>query len=153
MILDRESETDFQILTSMLSMACRILTENLYSARMGSLGVADMYKLFGIPNCNTVKSARTYLEEKQIPFEFVDFKKYTPTDKDIKNWAKDFGGLPVNKSGLTYKKHKDVFESLNDEQKLKFIQKNTSMIKRPILWDDKKVLAFGFSPELYSKIK
>ncbi|MBL7557291.1 MAG: Spx/MgsR family RNA polymerase-binding regulatory protein [Bdellovibrionaceae bacterium] len=111
-----------------------------------------MYKLYGIANCNTVKNARNFLEKKKISFEFIDFKKYTPTDKDIKAWANVFGGLPVNKSGLTYKKHKDTFEKLSEAQKLKFIQENTSMIKRPILLNKDKILAFGFSEEMYSDV-
>lgn len=111
-----------------------------------------MYKLYGIANCNTVKNARTYLENKKISFEFVDFKKYTPTDKDIKAWSDVFGGLPVNKSGLTYKKHKEAYEKLTESQKLKFIQQNTSMIKRPILSNKDQILAFGFNEEMYSDI-
>jgi arsenate reductase len=111
-----------------------------------------MYKLYGIPNCNTVKNARTYLEKKKIPFEFIDFKKYTPTENDIKIWSKEFGDLPVNKSGLTYKKHKDVYEKLTEVAKVKFIQENTSMIKRPILTNKTRVLAFGFSEDLYSDV-
>lgn len=111
-----------------------------------------MYKLYGIANCKTVKNARNFLEKKKISFEFIDFKKYTPTDKDIKAWANVFGGLPVNKSGLTYKKHKDTFEKLSEAQKLKFIQENTSMIKRPILLNKDKILAFGFSEEMYSDV-
>lgn len=111
-----------------------------------------MYKLYGIPNCGTVKNAREFLETKRVSFEFIDFKKHAPTEKDLKNWAKDFGGWPVNKAGLTYKKHKDVFEALTDEAKLKFLQENTSMIKRPILCDTNKVLAFGFNEKTYTDL-
>jgi len=111
-----------------------------------------MYKLYGISNCTTVKNARTYLEKKKVSFEFVDFKKYTPTDSDIKSWSDVFGGLPVNKAGLTYKKHKETFEKLSDSQKIKFIQQNTSMIKRPILSHKDKILAFGFNEEMYSDV-
>lgn len=111
-----------------------------------------MYKLYGIANCNTVKNARTYLEKKKISFEFFDFKKYRPTESDIKQWSQKFGGLPVNKSGLTYKKHKDVYEKLNEAAKLKFIQDNTSMIKRPILMNKTQVLAFGFNEDIYAEL-
>ena len=34
-----------------------------------------MYKIYGIPNCDTVKKARTFLEKKNVELEFVDFKK------------------------------------------------------------------------------
>lgn len=108
-----------------------------------------MYKLFGIPNCDTVKKARTFLEKKKVDFEFVDFKKYTPTSEDIERWGHVFGGLPVNSKGLTYKKHKAEFESISRKAQVQFIQKNTSMIKRPILEKGGNVVAFGFDEDQY----
>lgn len=108
-----------------------------------------MYRLFGIPNCDTVKKARTFLEKKKIDVEFIDFKKYTPTSEDIERWGKAFGGIPVNNKGVTYKKHKDVFEGLSSSKQVEFIQKNTSMIKRPILEKGNKVIAFGFDEDQY----
>lgn len=106
-------------------------------------------KLYGIPNCDTVKKARTYLEGKKIAFEFVDFKKTAPTAEDISRWEKAFGDLPVNKAGQTYKKHRDAYEKLSPKEKVKFIMANSSMIKRPILEENGKVLAFGFKEEEY----
>ena len=88
-------------------------------------------KLYGIPNCDTVKTARTFLEKKKIEFEFIDFKKTPPTHDDITRWSKVFGDLPVNKSGLTYKKHKDLYEELAEKEKISFLCSNSSMIKRP----------------------
>ncbi len=111
-----------------------------------------MYKLFGIPNCDTVKKARTFLEKKKVETEFVDFKKYKPTTEDIERWSKVFGGLPVNIKGVTYKKHKAEFEALAPKAQIKFIQENTSMIKRPILEKNSKVLAFGFDEANYKEI-
>lgn len=111
-----------------------------------------MYKLFGIPNCDTVKKARTFLEKKKVDVEFVDFKKYIPTADDIERWGKAFGGIPVNNKGVTYKKHKEEFESLSPKAQVQFIQKNTSMIKRPILEKGNKVLAFGFIEDEYKEI-
>ncbi|MDR2196152.1 MAG: arsenate reductase, partial [Gallionellaceae bacterium] len=32
-------------------------------------------KLYGIPNCDTVKKARTFLAAHNIAYEFHDFKK------------------------------------------------------------------------------
>ena len=53
---------------------------------------------------------------------------------------------------LDCKKHKDQFEKLSEQDKIKFIQDNTSMIKRPILENNGKVLAFGFDEEQFKKI-
>lgn len=110
-----------------------------------------MYKMFGIPNCETVKKARTYLETKKIAYEFVDFKKSAPDTKDIQRWAEKFGELPVNKKGLTYKKYREEFELLSSARKVDFLTEHSSMIKRPILERQGKVLAFGFDEEAYSK--
>ncbi len=111
-----------------------------------------MYKLFGISNCDTVKKARVYLEKKKLEIEFVDFKKVKPTSEDIQRWSKVFGGLPVNTKGVTYKKHKEEFEGLSSKAQIKFIQENTSMIKRPILEKNNEVLAFGFDEASYKEI-
>jgi arsenate reductase len=111
-----------------------------------------MFKIYGIPNCDTVKKARTFLEKHKLESEFIDFKKVKPTADDIERWSKSFGDLPVNKKGVTYKKHKEEFESLEPREQIKFLQENTSMIKRPILESRGKVLYFGFDEEQYKSL-
>lgn len=111
-----------------------------------------MYKIFGIPNCDTVKKARTFLEKKKVNVEFIDFKKYRPTEEDMTRWSRSFGGLPVNAKGTTYKKHKDEYEALSPKAQLTFVQNNTSMIKRPILEKNGEVLAFGFNESEYEDL-
>jgi Spx/MgsR family transcriptional regulator len=116
--------------------------------------MVDMLKLFGIPNCDTVKKARVFLEKEKLSYEFVDFKKDPPTLHELENWTRAFGGLPVNTKGITFKKLKAEFESLSYEDKLSFIQENTSMIKRPVLEREGVVLALGFDEAVYRlKIK
>lgn len=109
-----------------------------------------MKKLFGIPNCDTVKKVRTYLEKKKIAYEFVDFKKQPPTESDIKRWKAFMKTWPVNSKGPTYRKIRDKFESVSDDGKMKLLIENSSAIKRPILEQDGKVQAVGFDPEFYS---
>lgn len=110
-----------------------------------------MYKLFGISSCDTVKKARTFLEKKGVKLEFIDFKKIPPTTENIERWSELFGGLPVNTKGTTYKKFKDTYEALSDKAKLTFLCENPSMIKRPILERNGKVLHLGFDEERYKK--
>jgi len=111
-----------------------------------------MYKLFGIPNCDTVKKARTYLEKNNIDYEFVDFKKSPPTSDLIESWSKKFPGLPVNTKGTTYKKYKEEYEKMTDSKKVAFLCSNPSMIKRPILMKAKTTLSFGFDSDNYDSI-
>lgn len=110
------------------------------------------YKMYGIPHCDTVKKARTFLEKNNVDYEFVDFKKTPPTVEDIKRWEKSFGELPANKKGPTFRKIKDIYEASSYAQKIKLLLENSSAIKRPILEKKDKVIAFGFDEATYKKI-
>ena len=109
--------------------------------------------MYAIPNCDTVKKARLFLDKKKIAYEFVDFKKTPPTKDLIKKWADFMGELPVNKKGTTYKKLKDDFESLTPIKKIDFMIENSSMIKRPVLEKNGKTMAIGFDEEHYAGLK
>ncbi|WP_454784604.1 arsenate reductase family protein [Legionella sp. WA2024007413] len=111
-----------------------------------------MISMFAIPNCDTVKKARTFLENNQIEYEFIDFKKTPPTPTQIKAWGDYLGELPVNKKGSTYRKYKDHYEALSAPEQVEFIIANTSLIKRPILVEHNKTLAIGFSEEHYKEL-
>ncbi|MCK6599246.1 MAG: arsenate reductase family protein [Bdellovibrionaceae bacterium] len=103
-----------------------------------------MYTIYGIKNCSTVKKALDFLNKQNTDFDFVDFKKTPPSLADIKRWTDFLGELPVNKHGLTYRKLREEFEPLSTQEKMEFLVKNNSMIKRPILEKKAKVLYFGF---------
>lgn len=108
-------------------------------------------KMYAIPNCDTVKKARKYLDEQRVEYEFVDFKKNPPSKELIKLLFDFLGELPANKKGLTYKKYKEEYEALTEAKKIEFLIKNSSMIKRPIIEKNGKILAVGFVEEDYSK--
>ena len=111
-----------------------------------------MFKMYGIPNCDTVKKARTFLEKKKLAYEFIDFKKNPPTSADLERWKKVFGDWPLNKKGPTFRKNAEAFEKLTAAKIPGFIIANSSMIKRPILEKNGKVLAFGFDEDVYSSL-
>lgn len=108
-------------------------------------------RLYGISNCDTVKKAIKYLDENAVEFEFVDFKKKSPTKAEIELWAEFYRGLPLNPKSRTFRQVKDEYEKCSYEQKIAFLQTETSLIKRPILMKGKQVLAFGFHQEDYAR--
>lgn len=112
-----------------------------------------MYRIYGIPNCNTVKKALTHLDKNKIAYEFINFKKAPPTQKLIKEWKADFEDWPVNKKGPTFRKIKEAFESGKTADKYKLLVENSSAIKRPILVKGSKAICFGYNEEFYSKLK
>lgn len=111
-----------------------------------------MHKVYGIPNCNTVKKALTHLENSGIAYEFINFKKTPPTEKQIVQWKKAFGDWPVNTKGPTFRKIKEEFEKADASGKKKILVTQTSAIKRPIIEKNGEVLIFGFDQEKYSQL-
>ncbi len=111
-----------------------------------------MISMFAIPNCDTVKKARTFLEKNKIDYAFIDFKKTPPTTAQIEAWSDVTGELPVNKKGTTYRKYKDEYETLDRAGKIEFIIANPSLIKRPVLVQNDKILAVGFNEEQYKEV-
>ncbi len=114
-------------------------------------------KLYGIPNCNTVKKAQDWLKENQVEFEFHDFKKKGITAEKLTEWFNTFGWEKViNKSGLTFKKlsKEEQAEINSPSTAISYLMQNTSAIKRPIVEQNGKAILLGFAAENYeAKLK
>jgi Spx/MgsR family transcriptional regulator len=105
-------------------------------------------KLFGIPNCNTVKKARTWLDEHTIGYEFHDFKKQGVTEDMLSNWLKQVGWQKLlKKTGPTWGQLPDAVKAsiTNDQAALALMLEKPNVIKRPVLVLKEKVLATGFA--------
>jgi arsenate reductase len=110
--------------------------------------------LYGIPNCDTVKKARTYLDGRGIAYAFHDYKKAGVEAADLRRWAKEVGWETLlNKAGTTFKKLPDTDKTNIDEGKaIALMLANPSMIKRPVVEGGQKLLV-GFKPEIYDAEK
>jgi arsenate reductase len=114
-----------------------------------------LYTLYGIPNCDTVKKAKIWLTEKGIEFEFHNFKKDGLAKEKVDSWLnQESYELLINKKGTTYRKlsagEKDALD--NNAAAAELMLANASVIKRPVLELDEKVISVGFSPEVYAGI-
>jgi Spx/MgsR family transcriptional regulator len=113
-------------------------------------------KLYGIPNCGTVKKARTWLEEHEVSYEFYDFKKQGVTEELLSNWLKQIGWQKLlKKTGPTWGQlDAKVKESIKDDSSaLALMLEKPNVIKRPVLENKGKVLATGFNITDYEKLK
>jgi len=62
-------------------------------------------QVYGIPNCDTVKKARSWLTEHGIAFEFHDFKKQGVPPAALDHWLQTLGWESVlNRKGTTWRK-------------------------------------------------
>lgn len=109
-----------------------------------------MFTLYGIPNCDTVKKARTYLDGRGVAYTFHDYKKAGVDAADLQRWAGQVGWeVLLNKAGTTFKKLSDADKTGIDEAKaIALMIANPSMIKRPVV-EGGKTLLVGFKPDIY----
>ena len=110
--------------------------------------------LYGIPNCDTMKKARTWLDSHRVAHEFHDYKKSGIERAKLLEWVKAVGWEPLlNRAGTTFRKLPDAArENITEAKAVKLMLEQPSMIKRPVL-ERGRTLLVGFSPEKYSALK
>ena len=108
-------------------------------------------KVYGIPNCNTVKKALDWLKQNNLPYEFHDYKKEGVTKEKLKEWCDNFGWETVlNKKGTTWRQltEEEKCAVKNQRAAIKLMVEKRSMIKRPVIESEGKLL-IGFDEDEY----
>ena len=90
---------------------------------------------YGIPNCDTVKKARVWLDGQGIAFTFHDYKKEGADPEKLRQWVDAKGWeLLLNRAGTTFKKLPDAAKTdLNADKAIALMVEQPSMIKRPVV--------------------
>jgi arsenate reductase len=112
----------------------------------------NMIKVYGIPNCNTVKKAVTWIKEHNLEYEFHDFKKEGVNADQLKSWSATFGWEQVlNKKGTTWRKLDPAMQAavVDEAAAVNVMLDFPSAIKRPVLVVDEKPVLLGFNEDLY----
>ena len=109
-----------------------------------------MITVYGIPNCDTMKKARKWLDANNLEYEFHDYKKSGVPEKNLKSWVQAAGWEAIlNKRGTTWRKlSDDIKNSIDETSSIQVMLDNPSAIKRPIL-ENGKTLLVGFKEEEY----
>ena len=107
--------------------------------------------LHGIPNCDTVKKARFWLDQNGVAFVFHDYKKAGIDRAHLDQWVAEHGWETVlNRAGTTFRKLPETDRADLDAGKaIALMLAQPSMIKRPVLDLGDRTLV-GFSPERYA---
>lgn len=112
-------------------------------------------KLYGIPNCNTVKKARTWLDERGVSYTFHDFKKQGIDAATLASWLSQTPWEKlVNRAGMTWRGLSEETKSsiIDNASAIKLMVEKTSVIKRPVLIKDDKIVCLGFDETTYGKL-
>jgi arsenate reductase (glutaredoxin) len=109
-----------------------------------------MIKVYGIPNCDTVKKARAWLAEREVPHTFHDFKKQGVPEPRLPHWVAQVGlEKLVNRKGTTWRQLDPAVQAgLTDEASAHgLMARHASVIKRPVVeWGNGDVTV-GFAPD------
>ena len=109
--------------------------------------------LYGIPNCDTVKKARTWLEQAGINYDFHDFRKDGLSKEQVVAWIDELGWETLlNKRSTSWKAlDEDLRSNMDASAALTTILESPTLIKRPLL-DDGKARKVGFKAADYENI-
>lgn len=111
---------------------------------------ADAVTIHGIKNCDTMKKARTWLEQNAVAYEFHDYKTAGIDLATLERWIDQVGWeMLLNRAGTTFRALPDADKKSIDAKKAAaLMQAQPSMIKRPVLRIGDKLIV-GFKPEAY----
>lgn len=109
--------------------------------------------LYGIKNCDTVKKARAWLETHGVAYAFHDYKTAGVTADRLAEWARQVGWEALlNRAGTTFRKLPEADKvGLDEDRALRLMQAQPSLIKRPLIERDGRVVLLGFRAEQYAE--
>ncbi len=104
-----------------------------------------MLRIFGIPNCDTVKKARNWFADGGREFAFHDFRKDGLEAELVARWLDTLGAdTLVNKKSATWRKLNDDEKQLSGDALIALLLEYPTLIKRPVVEDGDK-LTVGFT--------
>lgn len=109
--------------------------------------------MYGIPNCDTIKKARKWLEQAGIDYQFHDYRKQGVDEALIQQFFHQLDWQQVvNKRGTTYRQlTPEQKDALTAETAAPLLVENPAMIKRPILQVNDQ-LHLGFKADQYAAL-
>jgi arsenate reductase len=106
--------------------------------------------LYGIPNCDTVKRARTWLAEHGAAHEFHDFKKAGVPAARLEAWIAAVGWESLlNRRGTMWRRIDTATQQtvVDAASACALMRSQPSVIKRPVVeWADGRI-SVGFDAE------
>ena len=102
--------------------------------------------VYGIPNCDTVKKSRKWLDARSIDYAFHDYKQEGADPAKLAAWIAAVGvDTVLNRRGTTFRKLSDAEKAdIDDAKAVTLLQQHPSMIKRPVV-EHPAGLLVGFS--------
>lgn len=106
--------------------------------------------IYGIKSCDTMKEARSWLDQHGVATTFHDYKTAGIDRARLEDWSRQVGWETLlNRAGTTFRKLPEQDRAALDEKRaIALMLEQPSMIKRPVL-DIGGHLLVGFRPAEY----
>ncbi len=108
--------------------------------------------LYGIPNCDKVRAARKWLEERGVSYRFWDLRKDGLDEALLQRWLTqvDLKTL-VNTRSATWRQLDEAERAAVLNGDLQRLAAHPTLIKRPVLDVDEQILV-GFDSERWAEV-
>lgn len=110
------------------------------------------YVMYGIKNCDTIKKARSFFEQCQIPVKFHDYRVDGIPLEVLRQAMQQHGWQTlINQRGTTWRGLSDTDKQIDNlEAALTLVQLHPAVIKRPLLQRGDQFL-IGFDANNYQQ--
>lgn len=111
--------------------------------------------LYGLPNCDTCRKARNWLDRFGIAYAFIDYRANSVPAATLKAWARQLGGweMLINKTSTTWRnllpqrKH-----PASDPEWTLLLKEYPALIRRPVVLHEDGAVSVGFSDNAFKKL-
>jgi len=113
-----------------------------------------MITMYGIKNCDTIKKARRWLENKHIDYQFHDYRAEGLDAQLLSTFINELGWEALlNTRGTTWRKLDEARRAgiTNADAAAALMLEMPAIIKRPLLCAPGKPMLLGFNENNYEK--
>jgi Spx/MgsR family transcriptional regulator len=113
-----------------------------------------MLTIYGIPNCDTMKKARRWLDDHDVAYEFHDYKKKGIDGRQLRDWVARVGWETLlNRRGMMWRKlDENRKKQIDETSAIEIMLEVPAIIKRPVLVTDKGDVMVGFNEAGYQAL-
>ena len=111
--------------------------------------------LYGLPNCDTCRKARKWLDAAGIQYRFIDYRAEPVPATTLKQWAHQLGGWDklINKASTTWRQLPDTLKTPgSDARWTRLVAEHPTLIRRPVVERGDGSVSVGFSEDRFKTL-